>query len=295
MKQRGCDARVALPPLAAAAAASDSESLAAHVVTRNNKMSLAGRIALVTGAASGLGRATALRFLRAGASVVFVDQASSSGSTVAAEAGPRARFAAADVTSEADVSAALDLCVSSFGGAPSIVVNCAGIAPPAKVIGKRGPHPLDAFAKVLSVNVVGTFNVCRLAAARLAAAPPFDTSADGERGVLINTASVAAFDGQIGQAAYSASKGAVAAMMLPMARELGSLGVRVVTIAPGVFLTPMVQALPPKVQGELSAQNPFPKRLGSPDEFAALAQHIVDNRFINGECIRLDGSLRLPA
>jgi NAD(P)-dependent dehydrogenase (short-subunit alcohol dehydrogenase family) len=257
-------------------------------------MSLVGRIALVTGAASGLGRATALRFARAGASVIFLDIPSSSGASVVAEAGPRARFVGADVTSESDVSAALDTCVTAFGGAPSIIVNCAGIAPPAKVLGKRGPHPLDAFSRVLAVNVVGTFNVSRLAAARLAANPPYDTSTDGERGVIINTASVAAFDGQIGQAAYAASKGAVAAMMLPMARELGSIGIRVVTIAPGVFLTPMVEGLPPKVQIDLGAMIPFPKRLGRPDEYASLAQHIVENRFINGECIRLDGSLRMP-
>lgn len=190
--------------------------------------------------------------------------------------------------------AALDAAQAAFGAAPSIVVNCAGIAPPARVLGKRGPHPLDAFARVLSVNVVGTFNVCRLAAARMAAGAPLRAGSE-ERGVLINTASVAAFDGQVGQAAYAASKGAVAAMMLPMARELGAAGVRVVTIAPGVFETPMVAALPAKVQGELSALNPFPKRLGRPDEYAALAQHIVENEFINGDTIRLDGSLRMPA
>ncbi len=162
------------------------------------------------------------------------------------------------------------------------------------MLGKKGPHPLDAFARVLSVNVVGTFNVCRLAAVRMAASAPLRAGSE-ERGVLINTASVAAFDGQVGQAAYSASKGAVAAMMLPMARELGGVGVRVVTIAPGVFETPMVAALPPKVQNDLSAMNPFPKRLGRPDEYAALAQHIVENEFINGDVLRLDAALRMPA
>lgn len=260
-------------------------------------MSLAGRIALVTGAASGLGRATALRFLRAGAAVMLVDMRSCESAAVAVgvESGSkRAHFAAADVTSEADVSAALDACVAVYGGAPNIIVNCAGIAPPAKVLGKTGPHSLASFSRVLTVNVLGTFNVCRLAAARLAMAPPYD-AASGERGVIINTASIAAFDGQVGQAAYAASKGAVAAMMLPMARELGAIGVRVMTIAPGVFLTPMVEGLPPKVQTDLGSLVPFPKRLGRPDEYAALAQHIVENAFLNGECIRLDGSLRMPA
>jgi 3-hydroxyacyl-CoA dehydrogenase/3-hydroxy-2-methylbutyryl-CoA dehydrogenase len=193
------------------------------------------------------------------------------------------------------VGLALDAAVAAFGGPPSIVVNCAGIAPPSKVLGKKGVHSYEHFAKLLLVNAGGSFNVCRLAAERLAAAPPLAGGAEaGERGVLINTASVAAFDGQIGQAAYSASKGAVVAMMLPMARELAKAGIRVVTIAPGVFLTPMVAGLPPKVQEELGAQVPFPSRLGQPDEYAALAQHIVENRMINGEVIRLDGALRMP-
>lgn len=256
-------------------------------------MALAGRVALVTGAASGLGRATATRFAKAGASVVMVDLPSSKCADVAAELGASAAFAAADVTSEKDVAAALDTAAARFGKAPSIVVNCAGIAPPAKVLGKKGPHPLDAFARVLMVNTVGSFNVARLAAERMAAAG-VPLNADGERGVIINTASVAAFDGQIGQAAYSASKGAVVAMMLPMARELAKAGIRVCTIAPGVFLTPMVEGLPPKVQAELGAQVPFPSRLGRPDEYAALAQHIVENGMLNGEVIRLDGALRMP-
>lgn len=187
---------------------------------------------------------------------------------------------------------ALDAAAAAFGSAPTIVVNSAGIASATRVLGKKGVHSLEAFLRVLTVNAGGTFNVCRLAAARMAAGSPY--SADGERGVIINTASVAAFDGQIGQAAYSASKGAVAAMMLPLARELAAQGIRVCTIAPGVFLTPMVAGLPPKVQDELGAQVPFPKRLGQPDEYAALAAHIVENAMLNGEVIRLDGALRMP-
>ena len=190
---------------------------------------------------------------------------------------------------------ALDAAAAAFGAPPSIVVNCAGVAPPSKVLGKKGVHTYEHFARLLLVNAGGSFNVCRLAAERLAAAPPLAGGPEaGERGVLINTASVAAFDGQVGQAAYAASKGAVVAMMLPMARELAKLGIRVVTIAPGVFLTPMVAGLPPKVQDELGAQVPFPSRLGQPDEYAALAQHIVENRMLNGEVIRLDGALRMP-
>jgi NAD(P)-dependent dehydrogenase (short-subunit alcohol dehydrogenase family) len=260
------------------------------------QMSLVGRVALVTGAASGLGKATALRFAKQGARVVLVDFVSSSGTSVAESIGgpSTAIFSGGDVTSEKDIALALDAAQSAFGAPPSIVVNCAGIAPPKLVLGKKGVHPLDHFAKILTVNAVGTFNVCRLAAERMAAQPPLASLGSGERGVLINTASVAAFDGQIGQAAYSASKGAVWAMMLPMARELAKSGIRVCTIAPGVFLTPMVEGLPPKVQDDLGAQVPFPSRLGRPDEYAQLAQHIVENQMLNGECIRLDGALRMP-
>lgn len=173
----------------------------------------------------------------------------------------------------------------------NIVVNCAGIAPPAKVLGKKGPHSLDLFSKVLMVNTVGSFNVLRLAAERMAQAPP---GVDSERGVIINTASVAAFDGQIGQAAYAASKGAIVAMALPIARELAKSGIRVVTIAPGLMDTEMLAGLPDSVKVQLAANVPFPNRLGKPDEYAALAQHIVENRLINGEVIRMDGALRMP-
>jgi NAD(P)-dependent dehydrogenase (short-subunit alcohol dehydrogenase family) len=190
------------------------------------------------------------------------------------------------------VSGALAKAESAFGGRVNVVVNCAGIAPPARVLGKKGPHSLELFAKVLTVNAVGTFNVTRLAAERMSG---LEAGEDGERGVVINTASIAAFEGQVGQAAYAASKGAVAAMTLPIARELARLGIRVVTLAPGVFLTPMVEGLPPKVQGELGAQVPFPSRLGRPDEYAALVEHVITNRFINGEVIRIDGALRMPA
>jgi 3-hydroxyacyl-CoA dehydrogenase/3-hydroxy-2-methylbutyryl-CoA dehydrogenase len=254
-------------------------------------MAFLGRVALVTGAASGLGKATALKLAQAGAKVALVDLPTSAAGAVATGIGANAIFAAADVTSEKDIAGALEAAFKAFGKFPSIVVNCAGIAPPAKVLGKRGPHSLEAFQKVLVVNTVGSFNVGRLAAEKMAAS---EAGEDGERGVIINTASVAAFDGQIGQAAYSASKGAVVAMMLPMARELAKSGIRVMTIAPGVFLTPMVEQLPPKVQHELGSQVPFPSRLGRPEEYAALAAHIVENRMLNGEVIRLDGALRMP-
>lgn len=188
--------------------------------------------------------------------------------------------------------AALNASLEKFGANPSIIVNCAGICPPAKVLSKRGPHSLELFQKVLSVNVGGTFNVLRLAAERMSAAEELEC---GERGVIINTASIAAFEGQVGQAAYSASKGAVAGMMLPIARELARNKIRVMTIAPGIFLTPMVEGLPPKVQDELGATVPFPSRLGKPDEFAKLVEHIVNNQYLNGETIRLDGAVRMMA
>ena len=261
-------------------------------------MDIKGSVALVTGGASGLGAATARRLFDDGASVVLLDLASSGGQGVAdelngrAQAGQSAVFAPADVTSEADVRAAVGTAAEL--GPLRIVVNCAGIATPGKVLGRDGVLPLDTFSRVIQVNLVGTFNVLRLAAEAMVATEPTATELGGpERGVIINTASVAAFDGQIGQPAYSASKGAVAAMTLPIARELARSLVRVVTIAPGIFETPMMAGLPQEAQDSLGAQVPHPSRLGKPEEYANLVAHIVDNAMLNGETIRLDGAIRM--
>jgi NAD(P)-dependent dehydrogenase (short-subunit alcohol dehydrogenase family) len=248
-----------------------------------------GRTFLVTGGASGLGGATVRGLVGAGASVVILDLNSSSGEALAAELGPRARFAKADVTSEADVQAALALARDAFGGVQG-VVNAAGIGTAEKVLGKNGPHALELFERTLRINLVGSFNVIRLAAAAMAAQEPTDT---GERGVIVNTASAAAFDGQIGQAAYAASKGGIVAMTLPIARELARNGIRVVTIAPGLFDTPLLAGLPEAARLSLGQQVPFPSRLGRPDEYAALVRHILENEMLNGEVIRLDGALRM--
>ena len=269
-----------------------------------------GTVALITGGASGLGAATARRLFDAGASVVLIDLPSSAGAAFAAElngaggslaggsggggdrAGRTAVFVPADVTSESDVQAAVDTAVAL--GPVRIVVNCAGIATPGKVLGRDGVLPLDAFSRVVQVNLIGTFNVLRLAAEAMAATEPASTELGGpERGVIINTASVAAFDGQIGQPAYAASKGAVAAMTLPIARELARSLVRVVTIAPGIFETPMMAGLPQDAQDSLGRQVPHPSRLGKPAEYANLVAHIVDNAMLNGETIRLDGAIRM--
>lgn len=254
-------------------------------------MELSNAIALVTGAASGLGRATALRLARRGAKVVVVDLPSSHGASVAAEIGSDALFCGCDVTSESDINSALDAAERQFGGPVNVVVNCAGIAIAKRTVSKSGAHDLASFSKTLHVNVGGSFNVIRLVAARLIAT---EAGIDGERGIFINTASVAAYDGQIGQAAYAASKGAIVGMTLPIARDLSSFGIRVCTIAPGLFKTPMLAALPEQVQNELGKQVPFPSRLGDPDEYAQLAEHIIQNRMLNGEVIRLDGALRMP-
>jgi len=245
--------------------------------------------ALVTGAASGLGRATAQRLLRSGASVVLVDLPDRGGEDVAAEMGAAASFVAADVADDDQVAAA----VSRAGavGDLRVVVNCAGIVTPGKVLSRKGVLPSDTFGTVLRVNLLGTFNVVRLAAERMARTEPVD----GERGVIVNTASVAAFDGQIGQAAYAASKGGVAAMTLPLARELADHLIRVVSIAPGTFETPMIASLPEETRRGLAANVPHPKRFGRPEEFAALVHHIVENPMLNGEVIRLDGAIRMPA
>jgi NAD(P)-dependent dehydrogenase (short-subunit alcohol dehydrogenase family) len=250
-------------------------------------MKLDGAVALVTGGASGLGRATAERLAGAGAGVVILDLPGSPGEEVATALGGAARFAAGDVTDEASVAAALD--VAGELGPLRVAVNCAGIGPAARVLGKKGVFPLELFTKVVQVNLIGTFNVIRLAAERIAATEPVGE----ERGVIVNTASVAAFEGQIGQAAYSASKGGVAALTLPVARDLAQHLVRVVTIAPGLFRTPMLAGLPQEAQDSLGTQVPHPSRLGDPSEYAALVEHIVANPMLNGEVIRLDGAIRM--
>jgi len=243
----------------------------------------------VTGGGSGLGAATAWLFTEDGAHVVLADVDEEAGERVASQIGSRATFVRTDVTEEESVQDALDSAVESFGSLNG-VVNCAGIGPAAKVVGKKGVHDLGLFTKTVDINLVGTFNVIRLAALRLAENEP---SEDGERGVIVNTASVAAYDGQIGQAAYAASKGGVVSMTLPVARELASSGIRVVTIAPGIFETPMLAALPEDAKVSLGKQVPFPPRLGRPEEYAALAKHIVENQMLNGEVIRLDGAIRM--
>ncbi len=243
-------------------------------------MQLNGSVFLVTGGASGLGLATAKRFAAAGAHVVVADLRD-----------PReplpegVDFVRTDVTDEPSVQAAV-----SHAGALNGLVNCAGIGTAQRTISRDGPHPLDAFVRVITVNLIGTFNVIRLAAAAMATGEP---NAAGERGVIVNTASVAAFDGQIGQAAYSASKGGIVGMTLPIARDLARVGIRVVTIAPGIFDTPLLGGLPESARVSLGQQVPFPPRLGRPDEYAALAQHIVENEMLNGEVIRLDGAIRM--
>jgi NAD(P)-dependent dehydrogenase (short-subunit alcohol dehydrogenase family) len=250
-------------------------------------MQLEGSSALVTGGASGLGNATAHALTEAGAHVVILDLPSSEGEKAAIALGPTARFVPADVTDEAQVQAAVDTATAL---APlRVVVNCAGIATAEKVLGRDGVLPLDHFERVVRVNLIGTFNVVRLAAAAIAETEPVGE----ERGVIVNTASVAAFDGQIGQPAYSASKGGVAAMTLPLAREFARSLIRVVTIAPGIFETPMMAGLPQAAQDSLAAQVPHPSRPGKPAEYAALVRAIVENPMLNGETIRLDGAIRM--
>jgi NAD(P)-dependent dehydrogenase (short-subunit alcohol dehydrogenase family) len=249
---------------------------------------IAGRTVLVTGGGSGLGAATARMVVEHGGSVVVADVDTERGERVAAELGERARFVPTDVTDEASVGAAVAAALEL--GGPHVAVSCAGIAPAERVLGRDGPHSLARFVAAIQVNLVGTFNVTRLAAQAMAANEPGE---DGERGVIVNTASVAAFDGQIGQAAYSASKAGVAGMTLPIARELARHGIRVMAIAPGTFDTPMLAAMSDQVRASLGAQVPFPSRLGRPTEYAALVRHIVENRMLNGETIRLDGAIRM--
>jgi NAD(P)-dependent dehydrogenase (short-subunit alcohol dehydrogenase family) len=252
-------------------------------------MQISGNVALVTGGASGLGLATIRRLHDAGASVVILDLPTSNGTEVAKDLGDRAAFTPGDVTNPFDVEAALDAAAALAGGPPRIVVNCAGIGNAARTAGKDGPFPLEAFTKVIQVNLIGTFNVIRLAASRMSQVD----EQDGERGVVVNTASVAAFDGQIGQAAYSASKGGIVGMTLPVARDLARLKIRVMTIAPGLFATPLLGGLSEEQIKSIGGQVPHPSRLGQPEEYAALAAHIVENPMLNGETIRLDGAIRM--
>jgi NAD(P)-dependent dehydrogenase (short-subunit alcohol dehydrogenase family) len=252
-------------------------------------MRLDGRTVLVTGGASGLGGATVDMVVGAGGRALIVDINEQAGRARAATHGSRVRFVKADVTSEADVQRAVEDAVGELGGLHG-VVNAAGVAPAERVLPREGPQPLAHFTRTIQINLIGTFNVIRLAAAAMASNTPTEA---GERGVIVNTASVAAFDGQIGQAAYAASKGAIVSMTLPIAREFARLGVRVMTIAPGTFDTPLMAGLPDAARASLGQQVPFPSRLGRPEEYAALVRHIFENEMLNGEVIRLDGAIRM--
>jgi NAD(P)-dependent dehydrogenase (short-subunit alcohol dehydrogenase family) len=251
-------------------------------------MQISSNVFIVTGGASGLGGATSRMLVAQGGKVVIADVQADRGEALARELGTATRFVKCDVSSEADGRAAVEaaLAIGPLRG----LVNCAGIAVGEKTIGKEGPHALASFSRVIGINLIGTFNMIRLAADAMSKQEP---TADGERGVLVNTASVAAFDGQIGQAAYSASKGGVVGMTLPIARDLSRSGIRCVTIAPGLFATPMLLGMPQELQDSLGKQVPFPSRLGKPDEYSALVRHILENVMLNGETIRLDGAIRM--
>ena len=248
----------------------------------------ASTVALVTGGASGLGEATTRRLHEGGAAVVIIDLPSSSGRALAGELGERVRFLPADVRDETQVQSAIDA-AQDFGDL-RIVVNCAGVGTPGRVVGRKGPLDLEAFRNVIDINLIGTFNVLRLAATAMLANEPVD----GDRGIIVMTASIAAYDGQIGQAAYAASKGGIVSLTLSAARDLADKLIRVVTVAPGTFATPMLAGLADEVSAALEAQVPHPSRLGQPSEYASLVAHIVDNGMLNGEVIRLDGALRMP-
>ncbi|MBY2932902.1 3-hydroxyacyl-CoA dehydrogenase [Rhizobium leguminosarum] len=254
-------------------------------------MLIRGASFIVTGGGSGLGAATVRALVEAGGRVTIADLNMQAGEEIAREFGSDACFLKADVTDGEEGAAVVAAAVEAFGSLRGLV-NCAGVAPAEKVIGRDGPHRLESFARTVGINLIGTFNMIRLAAAEIQTTEP---DAEGERGVIINTASVAAFDGQIGQAAYAASKGGVAAMTLPIARELARHGIRVVAIAPGIFETPMMADMPAEVQAALGKSVPFPPRLGRPAEFAGLVRHILENNMLNGEVIRLDGALRMGA
>jgi NAD(P)-dependent dehydrogenase (short-subunit alcohol dehydrogenase family) len=245
----------------------------------------------ISGGSSGLGHATAKALIAKGANVMLADINVSAGEKAVLDLGPKAAFVECNVTDEASVQNAIAATVARFGGVHG-AVNCAGVAPGERVVGKNGPHSLANFTRTISINLIGTFNVIRLAAYQMSQQQP---NASGERGVIINTSSVASFEGQIGQAGYSASKAGVNGMTLPIARELARSGIRVVTIAPGIFDTPMLQGMSEEIRTSLGAQVPFPSRLGRPDEYAQLAVHIVENEMLNGEVIRLDGAIRMAA
>lgn len=254
-------------------------------------MRIQDRVFLVTGGSSGLGLAAARELLALGAKVVLADINAAAGEAQARELGEQARFVATDITREEEVRRAVETALEAFGALHGLV-NCAGVAPAERLLGRNGVHGLESFRRVIDINLVGSFNCLRLAAEAMARNA---ADAEGERGVIVNTASVAAFDGQIGQAAYAASKGGVVGMTLPLARELARNGIRVMCIAPGVFETPMMAGMPQEVRDSLAANVPFPPRLGRPEEYAALVRHIVENSMLNGEVIRLDGALRMGA
>ncbi|MCH4872945.1 MULTISPECIES: SDR family NAD(P)-dependent oxidoreductase [Pseudomonas] len=254
-------------------------------------MQIENKVFIVTGGASGLGAATAEMLVKAGAKVMLVDMNAEAVAAQARALGAQTSSVVADISQSEAAQAAVDATVTQFGGVNGLI-NCAGIVRGEKILGKNGPHALESFSQVINVNLIGSFNMLRLAAAAMAQAP---ADAEGERGVIINTASVAAFDGQIGQAAYAASKGAIASLTLPAARELARYGVRVMTIAPGIFETPMMAGMTPEVRESLAAGVPFPPRLGKPAEYASLVRHIIENSMLNGEVIRLDGALRMAA
>ena len=248
-------------------------------------------VAIVTGGASGLGEACVRNLLKGGAKVAIFDFAADRGEKIAAELGKDVIFAQTNVADETGVQAAVNKTMEAFG-AINITINCAGGGAPMKVLSKKGPMPLAAFNRTIQINLIGTFNVIRLAVEQMVKNEP---NSEGEKGVIINTSSVAAFDGQIGQADYSASKGGIVAMTLPIARECADYGIRVMTIAPGLFDTPLLHGLPEAAREALSKMAPFPQRLGRPEEFAALARHIIENPMLNGEVIRLDGAIRMAA
>ena len=252
-------------------------------------MQINGTTFIVTGGASGLGAATARMLNANGARVVIADLKADEGEALAGTLGKSVRFVCTDISDETSAKAAVATAVDAFGGIQGLI-NCAGIVHGERVVGKEGPHSLAGFARAVNINLIGTFNLIRLAAGAIAKTPP---NSEGERGVIVNTASVAAFDGQIGQAAYSASKAGIVGMTLPIARELARYGIRVMTIAPGIFETPMMDSLAKDVQESLGKMVPFPPRLGRPDEFAALVRQIIENPMLNGEVIRLDGAIRM--